>query len=192
VNIRKTPNPQGKGLVPVLQGLQQHWERLQVPPKQIDQISLELFTSLFVLQSDFSFTPVPGMQYWMYECRGAYRLMLVGPAEWNGALPGRCVGLCELQQDRTWTLALEPEVASDRQFMETIEARRRNLEALLEQAETVEEVLPAYENGLGYQSRVLAFILGRSLRTSMQLAGINALSYDTARGLLGTDPENQP
>jgi hypothetical protein len=185
VSIRKNPNPQGKGLVPVLQGLQQHWDRMQVPPKQIDQISLELFTSLFVLQSDFKFAPVPGMHYWMYECQGGYRLMLVAPDEWNGALPGRCIGMCELQNDRTWTLALEPEVASDRQFMDAIETRHRNLEAMLEQAETVEEVLPAYETGRGYQARVMAFILGRSLHASMQLSGINALSYSEARGLLG-------
>jgi hypothetical protein len=187
VNIRKNPNPQGKGLVPVLQGLQQHWDRMQVPPKHIDQISLELFTSLFILQSDFSFAPVPGMHYWLYERQGAYRLMMVGPTEWKGTLPGRCIGLCELQKDRTWTLALETEVAADSLFMEAIEARRRTLETLLEKAETVEDVLPACENGLGYQSRVMAFILGRSLRASMQLAGINALSYSEARGLLGAD-----
>jgi hypothetical protein len=184
MNTRKNPNPQGKGLVPVLQGLQQHWDRMQVPPKQIDQISLELFTSLFVLQSQFKFTPVPGSQYWMYERDEEYRLMMVGPLEWNGALPGRCIGLCELQQDRTWTLALEPEVADDSRFMEEIEVRRRKLEALLEKAETVEDVLPACEAGLGFQSRVLAFILGRSLLVSMQLSGINALSYSEAKGLL--------
>jgi hypothetical protein len=187
VSIRKNPNPQGKGLVPVLQGLQQHWDRMQVPPKQIDQISLELFTSLFVLQSDFKFAPVPGMRYWMYEREGAYRLMLVAPGEWNGAMPGRCIGMCQLQKDRTWTLSLESEVAADSWFMEEIEARRHKLDSLLEQAESVEDVLPAFEKGLGYQSRVLAFILGRSLRTSMQLSGINALSYTEARGLLGID-----
>ena len=51
----RNPNPQGKGLVPVLQGLQHQWQQPVLLPKQIDQIEMELFTSLFVLQSEFKF-----------------------------------------------------------------------------------------------------------------------------------------
>ncbi len=187
MNTRKNPNPQGKGLVPVLQGLQKHWDTLVVPPKHIDQISIELFTSLFVLQSEFKFAPVVGNQYWMYEKAGQFRLMLVGPGEWGATLPGRCIGLCELQKDRTWTLELQPEVAADIQFMQEIDDRRLRLENMLEKAASLEEALPSCEIELGYQGRVLAFILGRSLRASMQLAGINSLSYSEAKGLLGRD-----
>lgn len=178
------PNPQGKGLVPLLQGLQQHWAGAEVPPKHIDQISLELFTSLFVLQSEIRLNPVPGQDYWLYRQGKRWKLSLVGPDEWGGAPPGRYVGHCVLQPDRTWTLDLDAALAQDPVFMAEIEARRARLQESLEQAESLENALPGYEENLGYHARVLAFVLGRSLRRSMQLTGIAALDYRQARGLL--------
>ncbi len=186
----KNPNPQGKGLVPVLQVVQQHAQRLSVPPKPLAQIEMELFTSLFVLQSEIRFNPVVGRRYWLYARESGYRLSLVAPDEWHRALPQRCIGSCTLQDDRTWTLELAPEVAGDEVFMALIEAQRTSLHAALERAERVEDVLPVYSASLGYHGRILAFILGKSLRGSMQLAGIAALPYRQAAGLLpfaGTD-----
>ncbi|MEI7950019.1 MAG: DUF2452 domain-containing protein [Gammaproteobacteria bacterium] len=180
----KNPNPQGKGLVPVLQVVQQHAQRLAVPPKSIAQIEMELFTSLFVLQSEIRFNPVVGQRYWLYEREAGYRLSLVSPSEWHRALPQRNIGLCVLQADRTWTLELEPELASDDSFMALIEQQRAALHVALEQAQRVEDVLPVFASSLGYHGRVLAFILGKSLRCSMQLAGIAALPYQEAAGLL--------
>jgi hypothetical protein len=180
----KTPNPQGKGLVPVLQGLEQHRVRASLPPKHIDQISLELFTSLFVLQSEFRFNPVPGQEYWMYMRKGGFTLSLVAPAEWHGKMPGRSIGRCILQDDRTWTLELDAPVAADTTFMAGIEKRRLAFQQTLENAETLEDILPVYDDSLGYYGKVLAFILGKSLRTSMQLSGIAALGYEQAKGLL--------
>ena len=182
--MQKNPNPQGKGLVPVLQGLQQHWARTRIEAKQIDQIALELFTSLFVLQSEFRFNPVAGQDYYLYQGKTGYRLLLVGPEEWSGALPGRYIGHCLLLEDRTWTLELDPDVAADEQFMATIEARRQALQERLEAAPTLEDALPGFAADLGYYGKALTYLLGRSLQVSMQLSGIHALSYDEARGLL--------
>ena len=56
----KNPNPQGKGLVPVLDSITASRTTVSVPPKHIEQISSELFTSLFVLHSQFQFKPVVG------------------------------------------------------------------------------------------------------------------------------------
>ena len=188
----RNPNPQGKGLVPVLQGLQHQWQQPVLLPKQIDQIEMELFTSLFVLQSEFKFNPVPTKSYFMYDTFGTtaagagpgYVLSLVAPHEWHTPDPGRYVGECVLQQDRTWTLLLDPELASDATFMKRVEALRSKLLSTLEKAEKLEDVLPAFEESLGYYGRITAFILGKSLLTSMQLSGINALDYKAAKGLL--------
>jgi hypothetical protein len=194
--MARNPNPQGKGLVPVLQGLQQHWQQPVLLPKQIDQIEMELFTSLFVLQSEFKFAPVPGKSYWMYDCFGTtaagasagggqgYRLLLVAPHEWHTPYPGRFVGECVLQQDRTWTLILDPELAHDAAFMQRVEVLRGKLLGALEKAEKIEDVLPDFEDTLGYYGRITAFILGKSLLTSMQLSGIKGLDYKAAKGLL--------
>jgi hypothetical protein len=182
--MQKNPNPQGKGLVPVLQGLQQHWARVQVAPKQLEQITLELFTSLFVLQSEFRFNPVPGQDYYMYQVEDGFRLLLVGPDEWTARRPGRYIGHCSLLPDRTWSLALDAEVAADEVFMAGVEQRRQALQQRLEKAETLEDALPTFEAELGYYGKALSFILGKSLRVSMQLSGIHALSYEQAQGLL--------
>jgi hypothetical protein len=195
----RNPNPQGKGLVPVLQGLQQHWQLPVLIPKQIDQIEMELFTSLFVLQSEFKFNPVPGKSYWMYHFSAAaagafttaaagagegYRLLLVAPHEWHRPYPGRCVGECVLQLDRTWTLTLDSDLANDSAFMERVEALRGKLHGALEKADKIEDVLPVFEDSLGYYGRITAFILGKSLLTSMQLSGIKGLDYKAAKGLI--------
>lgn len=180
----RNPNPQGKGLVPVLQGLQNQWQQPVLLPKQIDQIEMELFTSLFVLQSEFKFKPVPGKSYFMYDTGTGYKLLLVAPHEWHTPYPGRYVGECVLQQDRTWTLLLDPALADDAMFMQRIDKLRGKLVSALEKAEKIEDVLPAFEDSLGYYGRITAFILGKSLLASMQLSGINALDYKAAKGLL--------
>lgn len=172
--------------MPVLQGVQQHAQRLAVPPKSITQIEMELFTSLFVLQSEIRFNPVVGQSYWLYQRDDGYRLSLIAPTQWHRPLPQRCIGECTLQTDRTWTLQLEPAIASDDHFMAQIEQQREALHVALEQAERVEDVLPVFASSLGYHGRILAFILGKSLRSSMQLSGIAALPYHEAAGLLGS------
>ncbi len=181
---RSNPNPQGKGIVPVLQGLQQHWLQPLILPKQIDQIEMELFTSLFVLQSELKFNPVPHKSYWMYETASGYRLLLVGPDEWHKPYPGRFIGECVLQSDRTWTLMLGDGLSEDAAFMNMIEKHRTKLHAALENAKKIDDVLPAFEGSLCYHGRVMAFILGRSLLTSMQLSGIKGLDYKGAKKLL--------
>ena len=178
------PNPQGKGLVPVLEGLARHRITRLLPPKQIDQVEMELFTSLFVLSSDFKFNPVPGQCYHLYQCEGRFRLMMVGPDEWHTPFRGRYIGECELHEDRTWSLALDAAITQDQAFMERIEEERAKLHRSLEEAETVEQALPVYEERLGFYGRVLAFTLGKSLDASMGMAGIRGLSYSEARGLL--------
>lgn len=184
VMAKRNPNPQGKGLVPILVGLQQHMLRLQVPPKPITQIEMELFTSLFVLQSEIRFNPAVGQVYWLYSRAEGYRLSLIGPDEWHKAMPHRFIGRCELLEDRTWTLELEADVAQDTAFIAHIEGQREIFQAALERAEHVEDVLPTYVPTLGYQGRVFAYILSRSLRRSMQLSGIAALPYREAVALL--------
>lgn len=183
------PNPQGKGLVPVLQTLEQHRIMGLVPPKQIDQVEMELFTSLFVLQSDIRFNPVVGKTYWMYQTEGQYRMLMIAPLEWHRPYRGRYIGECVLQQDRTWTLGLSPAVTGDEEFMGLIEGIRRDFVQALEEADSVEAMLPRYDPTFSFYARVMAYTLGRSLDASMQLSGIKGLNYAQAKGLLGHDSQ---
>tara|TARA_B110000305_G_C19420345_1_gene630545 strand:- start:1467 stop:2033 length:567 start_codon:yes stop_codon:yes gene_type:complete len=181
------PNPQGKGLVPILQGLDRHRLDRLLPPKKIDQVQMELFTSMFVLKSEIRFSPLPNQRYYLYQTDGRYKLLLVGPQQWCTPYRGRYIGECILHDDRTWSMALDPAMAHDTKFMAHIEQEQEKLQSALESAETVEDVLPVFEGALGYNSRILAYILGKSLGISMELSGIKSLNYHDAKGLLQHD-----
>lgn len=180
----KTPNPQGKGLVPVLETLAASRAAIAVPPKRIDQISSELFTSLFVLESDFKFRPVVGRSYWLYRKGERFWLSMLAPHEWSAAAFGQVIGECTLQDDITWTLTLDEAAAQDTALLHMIEAKKLAFEKRLEEAETVDEALPVFDESLPFFQRVCASALAASLRVSMQKSGIEGLSYDEARGLL--------
>jgi len=181
------PNPQGKGLVPILQGLDTHRLDRLLPPKKIDQVQMELFTSMFVLKSDIRFNPVADRPYYLYQTDGRYKLLMVGPQEWCSPYRGRFIGECILHRDRTWSMALDPAMSHDREFMARIEQEQDNLQQILEQAQCLEDILPVFEESLGYNSRILAYILGKSLGLSMEMSGIRELNYQEAKGLLQHD-----
>ena len=186
----KRPNPQGKGLVPVLDSLVQSRASIPVPPKHIEQITSELFTSLFVLHSRFLFKPVVGKAYYLYRrTDNSFQLSLIAPQEWGGSAFGQYIGECVLQRDITWTLSLGDEAAQDEALLSLIEDRRRQLEEALRAADSVDEVLPVYVASLPFYQRVFASALANSLKLSMHKSGIQGLSYAQAKGLL-TGPKD--
>lgn len=185
------PNPQGKGQVPVLAALTENQQAAAaIPPKHIEQVSVELFTSLFVLESDFNFKPVPGNTYWLYQKEGRFWLSPVPPQEWSPTVYGRYIGECQLQQDMSWTLMLADDVAEDQAFIAYLEEKRARFEETLESAETLDDALPVHESRLPFYQRAFAYALAHSLGTSMDHSGIRALSYNEARGLLTHQPDS--
>lgn len=182
--ISKSANPQGKGAVAILDTLRQAKNQLIAPAKNIQQISSDLFTSLFVLNSQIRFKPTKGQVYWLYLKDGQYRLSLIAPEQWSPAQSGSFIGACELQPDLTWTLALSEACAHDDAFIQDIANRRRQLEQNLRKAEKIDDILPVYLETLPYYSRVLAAALAYSLKQSMQKSGILGLSFRQAEKLL--------
>ena len=179
------PNPQGKGLVPVLATLSETRAMAShVPPKQIDQISNELFTSLFVLESEFKFRPVPERTYWLYRKKGRFWMSPVGPDEWSADIYGQYIGRCELHRDMTWTLELSEEAAADTELLTWLEEKRQVFDRELQQVEQVDDALPGYREKFSFYRRALAFALAHSLGSSMDKSGIRGLTYEQAAGLL--------
>lgn len=177
----KHPNPQGKGLVPVLADLAASRSIISPPPKFMEQISNELFTSLFVLHSRFHFKPVVNKPYWLYRRGNLFQLSMISPREWGGACFGQYVGECVLQADVTWSLALDAVAARDQELMAMIEARRREFEQVLDDVDEVGQALPFYLEGLPFYQRVFASALANSLGISMVKSGIHALNYRQAQ-----------
>lgn len=189
----KNPNPDGKGGSTVLTTLDDvRAGTAQAVPKQIDQVTTELFTSLFVLESEFRFKPVAGKTYYLYRLPEKFWLGLTPPDMLGEAVGGRFIGSCVLQADMTWTLELAPAVAADENFMAWLAAKRTAFERRLGEAESVDDILPVYESRLSFYRRASAFGVAHSLSRSMSASGISGLSYDEARGLLadGSDRDN--
>ena len=187
----KNPNPQGKGLVPVLAALNDAGRTIVVPPKQVQQVSSELFTSLFVLESQFGFKPVVGRNYWLYRREGVFVLSLLAPEQWSALVYGQYIGACELHTDLTWTLTLSEAALADQLLMSGIAKQRDEFEQALQSAERVDDLLPTFKAELPFYQRVFASALASSLGASMQASGIRGLSYDDALGLLEADPYTQ-
>jgi len=181
--MNKHANPQGKGLVPVLASLADSRAVVSVVPKDINQISSELFTSLFVLHSRFQFKPVFGKSYWLYQRQDEFQLSLISPDEWGSEF-GLFMGECVLQKDATWTLMLDTAAANNKSLMNLIEQRRKEYEQALALVDSVEEVLPFYLKDLPFYQRVFASALASSLKGSMIKSGIQGLSYTQAQKAL--------
>ena len=150
------PNPQGKGLVPVLQDVTSSRAGLHVPPKQIDQIAGELFTSMFVLESEFAFRPVAGKDYYLYRKQGRFRLSLISPDQWTNDFFGKFIGRCIMQKDITWTLELDDQAAQDPQLSTYIVEKKRDFEKVLESADCLEKIRsywPTLKNAPGFAGR---------------------------------------
>lgn len=179
------PNPDGKGGSPVLAALREaSTGQVAAAPKHVEQVATELFTSLFVLESEFRFKPVPGKPYYLYRQQARFWLGITPPEMLGETVAGRFIGECVLQNDLTWTLALSAAVAADDAFMAWLAARRQAFERRLGAANSVDELLPVYESRLSFYRRAAAFGVAHSLARAMSAAGIRGLSYDAARGLL--------
>lgn len=183
----KNPNPQGKGLVPILESLAESRALIPSVPKQINQISSELFTSMFVLHSHFQFKPVVGKSYWLYQRVKQFQLSLISPQEWGNEAFGFFVGECVMQPDISWTLSLDEAAVNNDALMTYIENKQTEFEQAMASAEAVDTILPFYLEGLPFYQRVFASALANSLKQSMILSGIQGLSYSQAQKCLSAN-----
>lgn len=178
----KNPNPQGKGLVPVLDDLHQ----LQLRPggdKSPAAFLRDYFVSSLILSARFRFRPVAGRHYFLYAAQPQWLLSLVAPAQWRGAAPGPFVGRCRLRDDMTWELETRdldelPEVSGD--VLAFIDAFVERLTA----GGSVADSLPFYLSTLPYQQRLLATGLAASLQRTLRSAAASASMVDDVDLLL--------
>ncbi|MCH8541561.1 MAG: hypothetical protein LAT58_12440 [Opitutales bacterium] len=168
--MSKNPNPQGKGNLPVLRELTKNSSELaRVLPKKWEQVSRELFTSLFVLESRFRFQPVSEQEYWLYCQDEDFSLSFLSPSE--KIKKTLTVGKCYLQSDMTWTLELSDEAIADQRLQRLLEQRQEKFAEKLAAKGGLDDLLPHYHENIPFTQRVLLFALGHSLRTSLKRSG---------------------
>jgi hypothetical protein len=182
----KQANPQGKGLATISGFLMSLNEAAVIRAKNIQQISDDLFTSLFILHSSFKFKPVKGKSYWLYQSERKFQLSLISPQEWQDRSFGKPIGCCQLHSDMTWTLELTEEALADGDFMAMIGKRKAAFEKNLQQASKLIDILPGYQQHLPYYQRAFSGALAHSLKVSMIKSGISMLSHQTAKDLISS------
>ncbi len=173
-------NPQGKGLVPIMDMLLVHRHFVNIPAKKIEQITAELFTSLFILQSEFKFRIVTNRSYWLYRNQETFRLSIIHPREWKNSSFGEFVGECILQNDLTWTLILSEQAAQDEELIDYINSEKTAFKKQLLQQTQLTQALPVYEANLPFYQRALANGLACSLKISMVKSQILQLDFKSA------------
>jgi hypothetical protein len=181
----RNPNPQGKGLVPVLA----HWHALRpraAAAKGPAELLLDLFASTLVLSARCHLRPVVGQRYYLYcdldrdldraleRDDTGWRLSLISPAEWGERAPGHCLGPCWLREDMTWYLDAEAALAADARLRGRVAALVQDFLERLDVDGPLEVQLPGYHRELPYYRRLLAAGLGASLRQSLAAAGASA------------------
>lgn len=182
----KVSNPQGKGLVPVLE----HWQSAQpaqVCAKPAAELLADFCVSSLVLSAEFAFRPVVGQSYHLYWAAERWLLSLIGPLEWGERRPGEYAGCCQLRSDMTWQL-LPPEDLGDGDAV--VLALARFFDAFAEslgRAESLDESLPGYVAHLPYYQRMLATGLTASMSRSANASG---LEHQSGRSLLAAAGAN--
>jgi hypothetical protein len=186
-------NPQGKGMVPVLDQLRAiaPWD---VAVKSPEKILRDYCLSSLVLSAVFKFRTVPGNTYYLYRVGSEWQLSLITPKEWGARLPGAPVASCELAKDMTWSIALTENVADDAELVMALQQFIAGFAERLGNAKTLESSLPVYEINLPYQQRMMATALSASLRGSLILSGLTGgrstdwLQRLGVENLLGFEP----
>lgn len=174
----KTPNPQGKGLVPVLA----HLHQLQPSPDQTSHPHAVLMRYLFsrlVLKARFAFQPTRGQRYTLYWYNETALLSMINPKEFGGEWPSRAVADCILCNDLTWE-CLHLYSASKLSEMAQLSPEIVNTNTPLK------DTLPYYDASLPFNQRALAY--GMSHGVAQQLHELTQLTLPTLLAKLEQAP----
>jgi Protein of unknown function (DUF2452) len=163
--VKKNPNPQGKGLVPVLEDLHALSVQVQQHRTPLDFFRDYCLSSL-VLAADFRFKPVPDKAYYLYSTSRNWNLSLVGPGEWHREMPGVYVAHCLLRRDMTWHVEFTQMDTKSEESQKLENFVSGFVESLCGN-KNLDESLPFYSAELPYYHRVLATGLAASLKHTM-------------------------
>ena len=194
-DINPEGNPDGKGLVPVMDALNalRPWA---AAPKAPETILRDFCLSTLVLSARFDFRVVPNKTYYLYRAADGWRLSLISPSEWGKRCPGPFIAEATLATDMTWDMQLSSELGNDPALVDELSQHLQGFLARLSVAETLEDALPTYEACLPYQQRMMATALSSSLQTSLLLSGLAGqsgqvwLKHDGLRRLLSLASDN--
>lgn len=170
VTYEKNPNPQGKGLVPVLQDIANLKTSL-LDPKSPGTFLRDYCLSSFVLSASFAFKPVVGKTYYLYASDPDWTLSLIAPGEWSSEKADTFLAACHLRPDMTWELLTDTMAAADTTSRDALQHYIHTFVGNLASQESISGSLPHYVQELPYYRRLLMCALSSSLKHSIPSSG---------------------
>lgn len=170
----KNPNPQGKGLVTVLQEI----DSRQLVSNTTNNYSLtktiqDYALSRLVLCTEFNFKPVPSKPYYLYVKDSTLKLSLVAPNEWRDSCFGFYICQCLLESTMLWTFSNKSDDPKALDYLaKAVEPLKDTLLSDLFSNKPLEDTLPYYDERLPFHRRVLANALASQVANQIP----NALS----------------
>ena len=188
-NIRptKNPNPQGKGLVTVLQEIDSRQLGLNTTSHySLTKTIHDYALSRLVLCAEFHFKPVPNKPYYLYVKDSALKLSLVAPNEWRDSCFGFYICQCLLESTMLWTFSNKSDDPNAVDYLAmAVEALKDTLLSDLFSNKPLEDTLPYYDERLPFHRRVLANALASQITNQIP----NALSKSLKQ--LGNENPNE-
>lgn len=171
--VNTAANPQGKGLVPILQQWRQY-QPVDVQQKAPARLLADYFTSLLVLSAEFGFKPVVGQRYYLYLKQERWRLSLIEPERWSRQRSGDYLGECQLHPDMTWSIAPGDAYSDNPQMLAGLVQFQSLLYEQLNNDEPLQNQLPYYVATLPFYQRLAANGLAKSVSISARDSGMLA------------------
>lgn len=154
----KNPNPQGKGLVTVLQEIDSRQLALNSTNQDsVAKILHDYALSRVVLCAEFHFKPVVNKPYYLYVKDRNLRLSLIAPHQWRDSSFGFYICQCVLAETMLWVFSDKNEDPAAVEYLASaVEPLKDTLLADLFSNKPLEETLPYHDERLPFHRRVLA------------------------------------
>jgi hypothetical protein len=170
--ILKRGNPQGKGLVPVLQSLAA-LQQLPTHDRSSRQWLLDYLAGALIVSAKFSFKPLINRTYHLYWCEDEWTLSMISPREWGDRLQTSPVAACVLRDDYSWQLSPHESVAQNHELMAALDTFQAGFLAFIDTTTPLVDNLPFHQADLPWYPRLVALGLAKTLQASLAHAGMS-------------------
>ncbi len=166
IPVTKKPNPQGKGLVAVLDELDsRRTYECSGSAVSLSQILHDYAISRLILCAQFNFKPVTNTHYYLYVKNQTLRLSLIAPREWRDDRFGYYICRCLLEESMFWRVSdknQHPDTAEH--LASAITPLKHTLLSDFNADVPLETALPYYDERLPFHRRVMANALAVQVR----------------------------
>lgn len=169
----KNPNPQGKGLVTVLQEIDSRQYSLTHSSSRhsLSKTLHDYVLSRIVLCAEFHFKPVVNKPYYLYVKGKTLKLSLISPQEWRRSSFGFYICQCTLEPSMLWRFSNKSDDPKALEFLAlAIEPLKDSLLSDFFSTKPLMETLPYHDERLPFHRRVLANALASQITN--QIPGV--------------------